>query len=627
MTYCLNPDCLGPQNPIDATHCYSCGANLLLRNQYRSIRLLGQGGFGRTWLAEDQHQSSQPRCVIKQLFPGERRHADKAAALFEQEAMQLKQLGNHPQIPKLLAHFEQEQRQYIVQEFINGDNLAQETQQAGAFSEAEVRSVLSDLLPVLQFMQQQQVIHRDIKPENIIRSRNDRKLVLVDFGAAKSASHTSLAKTGTMIGSAGYAAPEQLRGKPVFASDLYSLGVTCIYLLTLIDPFDLFNPMEGTLLWREHLPDYAVSDALGTILDRMIQSSVKQRYQSAEIVLQDLRSSVPAYSPPPFLVPSLDRSILSRSAGTRSVQLLSRKLVATDASSLTLQGHNGKVYDIAFSPNGQMLVSGSGDETVRLWHPITGKLLQTHSGSWWTGHSGLVHAVAFSPDSQTFASASWDKTIKLWHVDTGQRLQALSEYPHVSTCIAFSPDGTLIASGGSSRRIKIWSTHTGQRLRLLLGHSRLIHTIAFSPDGRTLASGSSDQTIRLWDVETGTVLQVLKGHRSSIVSVAFSPDGNILVSGGWDNGIRFWDVQTGQPLHTLIEFADSPHLLCFSPDGKTLANSSSNHTVRVWDVETRRELYTLQGHTSWINSMTYSPDGQNLATGSSDGTIKIWHCA
>jgi WD40 repeat protein len=616
MRYCLNPHCPSPENAADARVCRSCGDDLLLISQYRAIRLLGQGGFGRTWLAEDLHRSPRSRCVIKQLFPTEGRNAHKVSELFEQEAKQLEQLGKHPQIPSLLSHFEQADRQYIVQELIDGDTLAEEARRDGAFSEAEIRDLLNDLLPVLQFIHQQQVIHRDIKPDNIIRRRSDRKLVLVDFGAAKSASHTILAKTGTMIGSAGYAAPEQLRGKPIFASDLYSLGVTCIHLLTLMDPFDLFHPIEGTLLWREHLANQSVSVELGHILDTLIQPSVKQRYPSAAEVLQAVRSSVPTYSPPPPSSPTM----------RRPVHLLSRKLIASDAICQTLQGHNGKVYDIAFSPDGSMLVSGSGDETVRLWNSNTGKLLHTQQGGWWTGHRGLVHAVAFDPQGHTFASASWDKTIKLWDAETGQRLHALSEYPHVSTTIAFSPDGSLIASGGSSRRIKIWETATGQRVRVLLGHSRLIHSIAFSPDGCTLASGSSDHTIRLWNVKTGTVLHILKGHTSSVVSVAFSPNGQILASGGWDQVIKLWDVQTGQPLHTLIEFADSPHLLCFSPDGKTLANTSTNHTVRLWSLETRRELYTLQGHSSWINSMKYSPNGQHLATASSDGTIKIWQC-
>jgi serine/threonine protein kinase len=621
MSYCLNPTCQQPQNSDRVNFCQSCGKNLLLVNQYRAIRLLGQGGFGRTLLAVDRLKSVGHRCVIKQfypteVFPGEHRAARRAIELFEQEAQQLEQLGQHAQIPKLLAHFEQDDRQYIVQEYIAGENLAQELQHDGLFSETELRKILNDLLPVLRFIHQHQVIHRDIKPENIIRRQTDRSLVLVDFGAAKLASHANMGKTATMIGSAGFAAPEQLRGKPVFASDLYSLGVTCIYLLTHTDPFDLFNPIEGTLLWREHLTETSISNELGLILDKLIQASVKQRYQSAEAVLHDLRSTVPTYS----------LSLLPPETTQHPVSLPSRKLIASDASSLTLQGHQGKVYSIAFSPDSQLLVSGSGDETVKLWNPVTGKVLHTQSGGWWSGHRNLIHAVAFSPNGQTFASASWDKTVKLWDIHTGQRLHALSEYPHVSNAIAFSPNGSLIASGGSSRRIKLWETDTGQRIRLFLGHTRLIHTIAFHPNGHILASGSSDQTVRLWDIPTGKVLRILKGHTSSVISVAFSPDGKTIASGGWDNVIKLWDVQTGEPLYTFIEFAGSPHFLCFSPDGKTLANTSANHTLRLWDLETRRERYTLHGHTHWINAIAYSPSGESIASGSNDGTIKIWQC-
>ncbi|GAB4381174.1 MAG: hypothetical protein Kow00121_39050 [Elainellaceae cyanobacterium] len=617
MSYCLNPTCAHPQNWADAQRCQACGANLLLMNRYRSLRVLGQGGFGRTLLAEDCAQPSSPRCVVKQLSPRLNPDLPRMAQLFEQEAQQLEQLGHHPQIPELLAYFEQDDRQYIVQEFIDGTNLAQEVQQEGTFSEAEVRQVLADLLPVLQFLHEQQVIHRDIKPENIIRRQGDRKLVLVDFGAAKAATATALAKTGTMIGSAGYSAPEQLRGKPVFASDLYSLGVTCIYLLTLADPFDLFNPVEGTLLWQDYLDQNAVSEQLVNLLDRLIQSSVKYRYQSAAEVLQVLQTSVPVYVPP-LAVPVL--------TSRQPLYLPSRKLVAADASSLTLQGHQGKVYSIAFHPHRPLLMSGGGDETIRFWHPLTGRLLQTQSGSWWTGHRDLVQAVAFSPDGQTFASASWDKTIKLWDVQTRQRLHALSEYPYVSNAIAFSADGSLIASGGSSRRIKIWQVQTGQRIRLLLGHARMIQTVAFSPVAPILASGSADQTIKLWDVQAGRLLHTFKGHTSSVISVAFSPDGQVLASGGWDNVIKLWDVQTGELLHTLIEFAGYPHVLCFSPDGKKLVNSSANHVIRVWHTDTRRELYTLQGHSSWVNAIAFSPEGNSLASSSSDGTIKVWQC-
>lgn len=160
--------------------------NTLLRGKYRILDSIRQGGFGRTFLAEDTSASNKPRCVIKQFFPT-RSNSDQAAELFRLEAQRLEELGNHPQIPSLLEYFEEGDNQYIAQEFIDGQNLEQELAQDGVFSEASIRSLLQDLLPVLQFVHDHQVIHRDIKPSNIIR-QGDRKLVLVDFGAAKYAS-------------------------------------------------------------------------------------------------------------------------------------------------------------------------------------------------------------------------------------------------------------------------------------------------------------------------------------------------------------------------------------------------------------------------------------------------------
>ncbi len=312
MSYCLNPSCQSSQNPDGAKFCLSCGTKLLLRDRYRAIKPLGQGGFGKTFLAVDQDKPSQPYCVIKQFLPQTQSTSSlhKAAELFNQEAVRLDELGKHAQIPELLAYFSQERQQYLVQEFIEGKNLAQELATSGTFDEAEVRKVLKDLLPVLQFVHQHQVIHRDIKPENIIsRSSSslaslskvrtavvEGQLVLVDFGASKLATGTALARTGTVIGSAGYAAPEQAIGRAVFASDLYSLGVTCIHLLTQMHPFDLFDTSEGVWVWRDVL-NSPVSDALGHILDKMIAGPVNQRYQSAAEVMQDLQAQKPSGLP------------------------------------------------------------------------------------------------------------------------------------------------------------------------------------------------------------------------------------------------------------------------------------------------------------------------------------------
>lgn len=236
MSYCLNPSCISPQNPDGTKFCLSCGTKLLLRNRYRAIQPLGEGGFGKTFLAVDEDKPSHPHCVIKQFLPQTQGTSNlrKAAELFNQEAMRLDELGKHSQIPELLAYFSQEGQQYLVQEYIEGKNLAQELAATGTLAEAQIRAILNDLLPVLEFVHQHQVIHRDIKPENIIsRSSSsvgslskvgtgvEGQLVLVDFGASKLATGTALAKTGTVIGSAGYAAPEQALGRAVFASDLY----------------------------------------------------------------------------------------------------------------------------------------------------------------------------------------------------------------------------------------------------------------------------------------------------------------------------------------------------------------------------------------------------------------------
>lgn len=213
----------------------------------------------------------------------------KATKLFHQEVLQLEALGKHPQIPELLDYFEQDGQQYLVQEFIDGQNLEQELADLGAFNEIQIWNLLSDLLPVLQFVHDHQVIHRDIKPANIIRRYNDCRLVLVDFGAAKSATSKALAQTGTVIGSPEYTAPEQIRGKAVFASDLYSLGVTCIHLLTQIPPFDLFDSSEDAWVWRDYLT-CPVSESLGQILNKLLHNATKQRCQSAAAVLKDLNS-------------------------------------------------------------------------------------------------------------------------------------------------------------------------------------------------------------------------------------------------------------------------------------------------------------------------------------------------
>ncbi|NET00149.1 MAG: protein kinase [Sphaerospermopsis sp. SIO1G2] len=298
MSYCFNPNCSHPRNPSSLQTCQSCGNTLLLIGkcgQYRAVKQLGQGGFGATFLGQNEVLPGNPSCVIKQLRPSGTtpQVLEMARELFEREAKTLGNIGNHPQIPRLLDYFEQEKQFYLVQEHISGATLQQEVKKTGCYSEVGVKQFLSEVLPLLHYIHELKVIHRDIKPANLIRRSQDARLVLIDFGAVKNqvsqatynpSGQTAL--TAYAIGTPGFAPPEQMAMRPVYASDIYALGVTCIYLLTSKTPKDLpYNPTTGEIMWEQLVN---ISDHFANVLRKMLEVSVRSRYQSAPEVLKAL---------------------------------------------------------------------------------------------------------------------------------------------------------------------------------------------------------------------------------------------------------------------------------------------------------------------------------------------------
>lgn len=297
MSYCVNPDCTKPKNLPDAFLCQCCGSRLLVRNRYRATKSLGQGGFGATFAAVDMSLPGEPVCVLKQLRPSNNheKFLRMARELFEREARTLGKIGNHPQVPRLLDYFEERQNFYLVQDFVSGITLHQEVRKEGLFDEEKIRDFLLQILPVIQYVHSREVIHRDIKPANIIRRDQDNKLVLIDFGAVKSevsqvldggAASGNVANTQFAVGTSGYAPPEQLAMRPMYASDLYALGVTCIYLMTGKSPKDIETHVTtGEMLWQKQVK---LSTSMLAILGKMLEPSVKHRYQSSEQVMRSL---------------------------------------------------------------------------------------------------------------------------------------------------------------------------------------------------------------------------------------------------------------------------------------------------------------------------------------------------
>ncbi|MBW4564193.1 MAG: serine/threonine protein kinase [Mojavia pulchra JT2-VF2] len=346
--YCTRPRCPRPQNYFaDLDHqttlktaqqkyCTSCGMPLMLDGRYVPIKLLGRGGFGAAFLAYDRRIPGMRQCVVKQFQPTANLTSTQmqlAQQLFEREAEVLAQLGNeHDQIPDLFAFFpitvqslqpgQEDQFFYLVQEYINGQNLEEELVKTGKLSEQDILLVLQEILKVLKFVHDRGIIHRDIKPSNIMR-RYDGKLFLLDFGAVKQITN---APTGSSTGiySMGFAPPEQMAGGQIFPStDLYALAVTVLTLLTGKEAIQLFDTYSNQWKWRTQAN---INPHLADILDKMLLPAANQRFQSAQQVLDALVENNTAQFIPPTQIPSKLHVSASSQAAQSSSTVISPSL-------------------------------------------------------------------------------------------------------------------------------------------------------------------------------------------------------------------------------------------------------------------------------------------------------------
>lgn len=285
--------------------------------RYQIIRHLGGGGFSQTYLAADQHLPGKPHCVVKLLKPkvNDPESLQAARRLFDREAQVLYTLGSHDQIPRLYAHFEENEEFYLVQEFIEGTLLGREIKAHRGFEEAYTIELLKDVLTTLEFVHQQQVIHRDIKPSNLIRRKQDQRIVLIDFGAVKQIGASQITETfdhqtsfTIAIGSSGYMPNEQIAGRPRFSSDVYAVGIVGIQALTSVSPSHLpEDPRTGELRWRDRVN---INPELADVLDTMVRYDFRQRYQTASEALAALENLAPTPSHSVVILPTTPKENL-----------------------------------------------------------------------------------------------------------------------------------------------------------------------------------------------------------------------------------------------------------------------------------------------------------------------------
>ncbi|CAE7081054.1 unnamed protein product [Rhizoctonia solani] len=297
------------------------------------------------------------------------------------------------------------------------------------------------------------------------------------------------------------------------------------------------------------------------------------------------------------------------------------------------EGHTDRVWSVAISPDGKLLVSGSLDRTVRMW--------DTHNsspvGKPLRGHSSDIYSVSYSPLGNLIASASWDKTIRLWDPSTGQQSGEPLKGDQPFASVAFSADAKLIASGSggpssspTANVVQMWDVQTRKALLApFKGHTHYVWTVSFSLDSSRVVSGSWDKTIHIWDAERGTtIVGPLEGHTDHVCSTTFSPSGTQILSCSDDGTIRFWDARTGgtigKPYKGHIGAVNSA---AFSPCGTYVASGGNDNTVRLWDNRAGCQVdQPLKEHTGAVRSVAYSPCGQHIVSGSDDRKVIIRGC-
>ncbi len=667
MRLCINPACPIPDHPDNDNYltCQGCGSELLIDDCYTVKKLLSEaGGFGVVYEVENPAGQTKILKVLKQ----ELNEDSKAVSLFQQEAFVLGQI-EHAGIPKIETyvhhHLENGTMLYgIVMQKIEGLNLEQWINQRQRQPIAQKRAIawMRQLIEILELVHRKGYFHRDIKPANIMLSPSGQ-LVLIDFGTAREATHTYLAKIGgvqgvTSICSVGYTAPEQEKGFAVPQSDFYALGCTMIHLVTGRYPLDNYNPARDAFEWRAQAPE--ISEELADLIDVLIARNPSDRPINCDAIrkilikIDQIDKLVPnaktnakrklikkairestrkppskillGFSVATALAAGLSIGTVIKVSAIGNFEEVNFQLPVFQQKRLNpirfLQGHTDAVQGVAVSPDGKAIASASDDGTVKIWQLEGDNSIPVREIK---DQGGWVRAVVFLSNLQ-IATAGQDKNIKIIDIASGKIVRTLNGHTNLVNNLAIAPNSDLLASGSYDSTINLWQISTGKLLQSLTGHTDKIWGLAISPSGKLVVSASRDRTIRIWDVQTGKSLLTLAGHHGGTTCVLVTPDGKQIISGGNDKAIRVWDIASGKQLFILTGHEDGISAIAITADANYLfsGGKDSPNSIRLWNLKTKSLIWNLIGHNDLVTSLVISPNQLKLISSSQDKYVDIW---